>query len=560
MRKKALSVMLVVIMLCCGCAQGRELAGHWYAMDEGAAYRGFPDEIMFFSNGTYSADGIMGQYTAKKNNLTLSAAGNTQQYDYTLSGGVLNVIDGAWSMRYTTDETLVEISAPAYTGQVLPEESEPLSEAEMDALVEQEVAKVAKELEKYTAAGDAEGAYRYISEQRTLLKATYTAYKLTELDELEESCRERYKNHALQQAKTEYERDGYKAAESILRKAVALLGEDEELNAALEYYQEKGPQLFTDFLNDYYYNDTHDGIWSVKTDVKDNIGTKYDKAVKLAATHINSRPATSYTYLLSGSHDTFSGRVFIDEESRSTKSSGVVRIYCDGELLWSSPVLTKGTAPVDFSIGISGHGELTIEAQVKSFVNYEHVNMYMAEGVLTDSGSDANTADTDCEDCGVKGDDNERAHAAYKELLSSRKWMDYTDADFSDITPENYSDMWVGEYSVYDIDGNGIDELSVVAGQTTMGSRRVFFTYKNGKIICLGNQLGYTVLYGIKNRQGILACEMHTGICWDSYIKIADDAISVVQTKEYGEYEAGLFRDSELTPLASYSVHDDAGL
>lgn len=65
-------------------------------------------------------------------------------------------------------------------------------------------------------------------------------------------------------------------------------------------------------------------------------------------------------YALEGKYSTFVGRLVIEKEYNTCEDSGTVKIYGDGNLLYSGSV-TGQQAPVDFSINIAGVQYLKIE-------------------------------------------------------------------------------------------------------------------------------------------------------------------------------------------------------
>lgn len=59
-----------------------------------------------------------------------------------------------------------------------------------------------------------------------------------------------------------------------------------------------------------------------------------------------------------------------------------MRIYGDGKLLYSSPTMTNGVKPVNFSVDINGVDELKIQINGKWDSGYSWLGVYIANGVL----------------------------------------------------------------------------------------------------------------------------------------------------------------------------------
>ncbi|MDO4543536.1 MAG: NPCBM/NEW2 domain-containing protein [Clostridia bacterium] len=232
-------------------------------------------------------------------------------------------------------------------------------------------------LDEYIASGNYEGATAYIIEQLDLLKVSYSNGDFSELEQRKTSCMNEYRQRALLQATQAYENEGYQSALDVLYHARTILGGDDiEINSAIEYYNQFGTLLFTDFLDEYFYRG--ESGWRVETDVLDNTGAEYSTAVRLYAPNGGSN---AYVYLLSGAHTSFSGRIFLGYDDRSNDDVyHTVSIYGDDELLWSSPKITMGVMPIDFAVDISGCSQLKIDVYRSSAYNYAYI--YVANGAL----------------------------------------------------------------------------------------------------------------------------------------------------------------------------------
>ncbi len=59
-------------------------------------------------------------------------------------------------------------------------------------------------------------------------------------------------------------------------------------------------------------------------------------------------------YNLNGNYDTVSGMIFLDEVYKNRKFTGYFEAYGDGKLLYTSPTITTGVLPQEFSFSVSG--------------------------------------------------------------------------------------------------------------------------------------------------------------------------------------------------------------
>lgn len=68
-------------------------------------------------------------------------------------------------------------------------------------------------------------------------------------------------------------------------------------------------------------------------------------------------------YLLNGKYKKFKGTVGIAYQDRDNSFENTFKIYGDGKLLYSSPILTAGVKPISFDVDITGVLNLTIESE-----------------------------------------------------------------------------------------------------------------------------------------------------------------------------------------------------
>lgn len=105
---------------------------------------------------------------------------------------------------------------------------------------------------------------------------------------------------------------------------------------------------------DYFYKGRYE--FEVVDDVKDNLGNTYDIGLETAN-------GTSYeTYYINGKYSKIKGRYVLGYDYRDTGVESKLKIYGDGKLLYSSPVLTGGVHPIDFEVDLTGVLELKVES------------------------------------------------------------------------------------------------------------------------------------------------------------------------------------------------------
>ncbi len=87
---------------------------------------------------------------------------------------------------------------------------------------------------------------------------------------------------------------------------------------------------------------------------KDNVGTVHSSGITL-------KRGGSTEYLLNGKYRKFSGTVGLPYSRRDDKGEKIMRVYGDGKLLYTSPIMTAGVQPSPFNIDVTGVLNLKIE-------------------------------------------------------------------------------------------------------------------------------------------------------------------------------------------------------
>lgn len=90
---------------------------------------------------------------------------------------------------------------------------------------------------------------------------------------------------------------------------------------------------------------------------KDNIGNTHNSGISIEG----RRGSTEY--LLNGKYRRFTGVIGVPYNYRNDKYEGIIKIYGDNKLLYTSPVMTAGVQPTNFNIDVTGVLNLKIERE-----------------------------------------------------------------------------------------------------------------------------------------------------------------------------------------------------
>lgn len=97
-------------------------------------------------------------------------------------------------------------------------------------------------------------------------------------------------------------------------------------------------------------------------EVKDNLGNTYFDALTT-----NSYSDGWQTYKINGMYSKMKGRIILPYEYRTINYESRIKIYCDDKLKYTSPVITGGVEPVDFSVDLTGVLTLKVEMTGTSY-------------------------------------------------------------------------------------------------------------------------------------------------------------------------------------------------
>lgn len=103
-----------------------------------------------------------------------------------------------------------------------------------------------------------------------------------------------------------------------------------------------------------------DPFTATGSSLKDNYGNTYSRAVQI------SSYGASYEYLMNMKYSRFKGTFYVLEGETSSNST-VLKIIADGKTIYTSPQMTKSSAPVDIDVNVTGYNDLKIEIADSGF-------------------------------------------------------------------------------------------------------------------------------------------------------------------------------------------------
>lgn len=132
----------------------------------------------------------------------------------------------------------------------------------------------------------------------------------------------------------------------------------------------------------------HNTLTAWDTNQKADDGMKYDRGLKLKlyydADENNDGTYSSYQnveYLLNNNYKSFRGKLVCVDYNN--KQSAIIKIYGDGNLLYTSPPMSKGTKTVEFDIDISNYKVLKINADIPNLMrDYDQTTVGIVDARL----------------------------------------------------------------------------------------------------------------------------------------------------------------------------------
>ncbi len=137
---------------------------------------------------------------------------------------------------------------------------------------------------------------------------------------------------------------------------------------------------------DYETTSTKDSLTSVEKGTKADDGIVYDRGISFCSSlqnvnKLNDGTYESYqevSYLLNREYKTFEGTLCSLDST--DKCHGIIKMYGDGELIYTSPPMAKGTKSTDFDLDVSDYKILKIRYELVNPPK-KSVNIYMEAGI-----------------------------------------------------------------------------------------------------------------------------------------------------------------------------------
>lgn len=108
------------------------------------------------------------------------------------------------------------------------------------------------------------------------------------------------------------------------------------------------------------------GVRSWGPNAQDNQGNTYDQGGIISGDDITGIARAvgdghTISYNLNGEFSRFTGTIAVHHRSRNNARNHQIRFIADGEVVYTSPVITGNTAPIPFNVDMTGVAVLTIE-------------------------------------------------------------------------------------------------------------------------------------------------------------------------------------------------------
>ena len=188
------------------------------------------------------------------------------------------------------------------------------------------------------------------------------------LDNTTKKIKDEYRNMIVDEARQAYESSGYQSAISILSEGLAILNQDPELLTLIEEYRQKAPVRLSSL--EYYMSNGY-GTFNHGDEKEDIFGNSHSDIIYIICGFSSSTSYASETYRIDKNYTRLVGTVFLSYENRDTQYSGAVRIYGDGDLLFSVTDITAGFEPLSFDIDVTYVTDLTVSISDPGFYGAE---------------------------------------------------------------------------------------------------------------------------------------------------------------------------------------------
>lgn len=107
-------------------------------------------------------------------------------------------------------------------------------------------------------------------------------------------------------------------------------------------------------------DDSFHGTLGFEYDLETNNGKKFYHAIKWYNNNDDDSGSIDAHYNLEGKYDTVSGTIFLPKDSKGTYFEGWFKVYGDGQLIYTSPIISGDTLPKDISFSVTGIQKIKI--------------------------------------------------------------------------------------------------------------------------------------------------------------------------------------------------------
>lgn len=167
---------------------------------------------------------------------------------------------------------------------------------------------------------------------------------------------ETHVNNIRQQAVNTLNEQGYDAFESYVNSAVDELFNDNQKKSLLSEYADCKPMYLTT-MEAYYKGDW---IWKLDDTITDTYGNTYEHSATIGSSRVSDINTREYydfgrlTYLLNGKYNHIDMSLCFDSDTSVgyIDSKGYVQIIVDGEVIYTSSIITNSTNPEYISIDL----------------------------------------------------------------------------------------------------------------------------------------------------------------------------------------------------------------
>lgn len=215
-----------------------------------------------------------------------------------------------------------------------------------DKEVDVRKARIQYTVDGYKNANDFAGAILYLNDNAEVVSAD------TELTELLDTCKQKYRDGIFASAEKSYDNDGYQAAVDTINEGLKVLNQDEKMMEKKEYYLSLKPVKLTDYE---IFSAANEYDISIDEDTIDRFKNEYTSSFSVSE-------EGDVTFLLDNQYSKFTGIISCPEGCRpkDNLSNVKVTIRGDDKILFTSKEAGPEMKPQEFSIDVLDVEMLTI--------------------------------------------------------------------------------------------------------------------------------------------------------------------------------------------------------